>query len=237
MPILGVNVDHIATLREARKTFEPDPVEAAFIAEKAGAGCITVHLREDRRHIQDRDLRILKETVQTKLNLEMASSEEIVEIALSLRPHQVTIVPEKREELTTEGGLNVVKNYTNLLGLVKKFKESNILVSFFIDPQNEQVQASADCGANFVEFHTGEYANAKEELLKRQELIRLHETAELAIQKKLRVNAGHGLTHYNVKSVLSIPGLEELHIGHSIISRAVIVGLERSVREMVSFIS
>lgn len=236
MAILGVNVDHVATVREARRTFEPDPVEAAFIAEKAGAGCITVHLREDRRHIRDRDVFILRKTVQTKFNLEMAMNSRIVSIALDVHPDQITLVPEKRQELTTEGGLDAIKNYARLQGIVKKFKKKNILVSFFIDPNPEQVQASADCGADTVEFHTGEYANAKNNKNRKQELLKLTESARFALKKKLHVNAGHGLNYYNVKGVLQLPGLEELHIGHSIISRAVIAGMERAVRDMMELI-
>ena len=237
MIILGVNIDHVATIRQARKTFEPDPVEAAFIAEKAGALCITVHLREDRRHIQDRDVRILRQTVQTKLNLEMASSDEIVSIALDIKPDKVTLVPEKRQELTTEGGLDIVKSYDRLRKVVKEFKKNNIAVSLFIDPEKEQIQASADCGSDFIELHTGEYANAKSDEIREQELARLIETAHYAIEKGLLVNAGHGLTYFNVQQILNIPGLKELHIGHSIVSRAVIVGMDQAVREMIKIIS
>lgn len=236
MIILGVNVDHVATVREARKTFEPDPVEAAFMAEKSGARCITVHLREDRRHIHDRDVHLLRQTIQTKMNLEMSMSDEIIALALKLKPDQVTLVPEKRQELTTEGGLDAVKRYDTLKRIIKDFKKQQILVSLFVDPVFEQIQASADCGADFVELHTGEYANAKNEKTRNEELLRLNESASLSLEKKLRVNAGHGLTYHNVQSILTLPGLEELHIGHSIISRAVIMGMERAVKDMMKII-
>jgi pyridoxine 5-phosphate synthase len=237
MIILGVNIDHIATIRQARQTFEPDPVEAAFLAEKGGAQCITVHLREDRRHIQDRDVHILKQTVQAKFNLEMSTNKGIVDVALSVHPDQVTIVPEKRQELTTEGGIDVVKNRSPLALLINKFRQKGILVSLFIDPAEKQVLASSECGADYVEFNTGPFSNAKGERKSLLQMSILEEMAQLALQRKLRINAGHGLTYFNVNRILDIPGIEELHIGHSIISRAVMVGMKEAVREMVKLIS
>ena len=233
---LGVNIDHIATIREARRGKEPDPVWAGALCELAGADIITIHLREDRRHIHDRDLRILKETVQTKLNLEMADTPEIVEIALEVCPEQVTLVPEKREEVTTEGGLDVRGNLSSLRETVKKFRAAGILVSLFIDPVEDQLKASREAGVQFVELHTGSYANAVGERAVSRELEKLTAGAERGKEMGLRINAGHGLNYLNVKSILSLPGLEELHIGHSIISRAVFVGLDRAVREMTDLI-
>ncbi|MEA1929220.1 MAG: pyridoxine 5'-phosphate synthase [Candidatus Auribacterota bacterium] len=233
---LGVNIDHVATIREARKGKEPDPVWAGALAELAGADIITIHLREDRRHIHDRDLRLLKETVQTKLNLEMADTEEIVGIALEVHPEQVTLVPEKREEVTTEGGLDVRGNLSSLQESVKRFREAGILVSFFIDPVEDQLQASREAGVQFVELHTGSYANAVGEEAVSKELEKLMAAARRGGEMGLRINAGHGLNYLNVKPILSLPHLEELHIGHSIISRAVFVGLDRAIREMSSLI-
>ena len=229
---LGVNIDHIATLRQARKTYEPDPVWGAAIAELAGADCITVHLREDRRHIQDRDVILLRQTVQTKLNLEMGNSPEIVGIACDVKPDQVTLVPEKREEVTTEGGLDVIKHFDALKQSIKKFNDLNIQVSLFIDPENDQVEASEKLGAQFVEFHTGTYANAVYEKDMEHELDKLVKVCEFAHKSGLRVNAGHGLTYKNVHAICQLPYLEELNIGHSIISRSVFVGLSQAVEEM-----
>ena len=229
---LGVNIDHIATLRQARKTYEPDPVWGAAIAELAGADCITVHLREDRRHIQDRDVLLLRQTVQTKLNLEMGNSKEIVEIACDIKPDQVTLVPEKREEVTTEGGLDVIKHFDLLKESVEKFNELGIKASMFIDPENDQVEASQKVGAEFVEFHTGAYANVLTEKETELELDKLIKVCEFAHKIGLRVNAGHGLTYKNVEPICELPYLEELNIGHSIISRSVFVGLSQAVTEM-----
>lgn len=234
---LGVNIDHVATIRQARRGREPDPVWAGALAELAGADIITVHLREDRRHINDRDLRLLRQTVGTKLNLEMANNPEIVEIALETGPEQVTLVPEKREEVTTEGGLDVRGNLVSLRETVKKFETAGILVSFFIDPVDEQLAASRDCGARFVELHTGSYANAETEEESRKELDKLTAAALSGGELGLRINAGHGLNYLNVKPVRGLPHLEELHIGHSIVSRAVFVGLEKAVKEMADIIS
>jgi len=233
---LGVNIDHVATIREARKGKEPDPVWAGALVELAGADIITIHLREDRRHIHDRDLRLLKETIQTKLNLEMAGTPEIVGIALEVCPEKVTLVPEKREEVTTEGGLDVRGNLSALKETVKRFQDARILVSFFIDPVEDQLKASLEAGAQFVELHTGSYANAVGEEAVGRELEKLMTAAERGKELGLRINAGHGLNYLNVKQVLPLPNLEELHIGHSIISRAVFVGLDRAVREMTALI-
>ena len=233
---LGVNIDHVATIREARKGKEPDPVWAGALAELAGADIITTHLREDRRHINDRDLRLLKETIQTKLNLEMAATPEIVGIALEVCPEKVTLVPEKREEVTTEGGLDVRGNLSALKETVKRFQDAGILVSFFIDPVEDQLMASLEAGAQFVELHTGSYANSVGEEAVNRELDKLMIAADRGRELGLRINAGHGLNYLNVKPILSLPNLEELHIGHSIISRAVFVGLDRAIREMFSLI-
>ncbi len=229
---LGVNIDHVATIREARKGDEPDPVWAAAICELAGADIITVHLREDRRHINDRDLLLLKQTVRTKLNLEMADTEEIIGIALKVKPEQVTLVPEKRQEVTTEGGLDVRSNTDSLSAAAEKFRKAGILVSYFIDPVEDQLKASRDSGADFIELHTGAFANALGEAAIESEFEKLLFAAGRGGELGLRINAGHGLNYLNVKRILSLPHLEELHIGHSIISRAVFVGLGPAVVEM-----
>ena len=232
MLTLGVNIDHVATIRQARRTVEPDPVAAAVLAELAGADGITVHLREDRRHIQDRDVRLLRQTVRTHLNLEMAPTEEMVNIALEIKPDYVTLVPEKREEVTTEGGIDIVSNFDRFSEVVKKLQGASIPVSWFIDAEETQIEAAAKTGAKFIELHTGKYAEAKDEVSKQQELTILTRGTEQAIATGVRVNAGHGLTYWNVYPVACIPGMEELNIGHTIISRAVLVGMERAVREM-----
>jgi len=237
IPKLGVNIDHVATVREARKTNEPDPVTAAALATLGGAEIITCHLREDRRHFQDRDLYLCKEVVTSKLNLEMAVAPEIVRIAHKVKPDQVTLVPEKRREVTTEGGLNVLKGGRNLVKVVAGLKKKGILVSLFVDPDSEQLKASADMGADTVELHTGAYANARTERAATRQLKTLARGADDAARLGLRVNAGHGLTYVNVRGILETLDVEELHIGHSIISRAVFVGLERAVREMCELIT
>lgn len=232
MVTLGLNIDHVATLRQARGGMEPDPIAAATIAELAGADGITVHLREDRRHINDRDVRLLKQTINTRLNLEMAATEEMQKIALATKPYSVTLVPEKRQELTTEGGLDVVSLKNNLKEYIKPIIEEGILVSLFIDPTAEQVEASAEIGAQYIELHTGQYAeafNTKEDDIAFKNLC---EAATLAETIGLGLNAGHGLNYQNVRKILSIKNLEELNIGHSIISRAVMVGLDRAVKDM-----
>ena len=229
---LGVNVDHVATVRQARKTVEPDPVAAAALAELAGADGITIHLREDRRHIQDRDLKLLKETVRTNLNLEMAASEEIIEIALEYRPDQATLVPEKRQEVTTEGGLDVPRNRDLLSRAIARLKDAGIMVSLFVDPSPEVIGVSAEIGADAVELHTGCYANAGTQKEREHELELLKDAANLAEKNGLKVLAGHGLTYFNIRPITTIEQLVEVNIGHSIISRAVLVGMERAVREM-----
>ncbi len=233
---LGVNIDHVATVREARKTVEPDPVWASAEAELAGADQITVHLREDRRHIQDRDVRILRETVRTRLNLEMGAAEEIIAFALELGPDRVTLVPEKREEVTTEGGLDVAGQLEKMKAVVVRFAEKNIPVSLFIDPAASQVEASKAAGAAAVELHTGRYADAKSESAAVEELAVLAEASKLGDKLGLEVYAGHGLTYQNVRPVCRIPEVVELNIGHSIVSRAVFTGLGRAVREMKEII-
>ena len=233
---LGVNVDHVATIRQARMTYEPDPVTAAGIADLGGADIITIHLREDRRHIQDRDLGLLSGTIFTKLNLEMATSQEIVDIALKAKPDQITLVPEKREEITTEGGLSVTSQKKLLTDLVKKFKDNDIYVSLFIDPDKEQIIASSEVGAQSIELHTGSYANAESEEQSARLLDVLKESVKIAQDVGLRVNAGHGLTYKNTGPIVETLDIEEIHIGHSIISRAVFVGIECAVREMKELI-
>ncbi len=231
LPTLGVNIDHIATLRQARRTVEPDPIAGAVIAELAGADGITVHLREDRRHIQERDVRLLRETVRTHLNLEMAPTDEMVTIALEIKPDYITLVPERREEVTTEGGLDIVGQIERMTKVVGQLQDAGIPVSLFIDANPAQIEASARTKAVFVELHTGCYADACTEQ-QDKELEVLSAGSKLALDAGLRVNAGHGLTYWNVYPVACIEGMEELNIGHTIISRAVLVGLERAVREM-----
>jgi len=239
MPLrLGVNIDHAATLRQARYArdadsilVEPDPVEAALIAEKAGADGITAHLREDRRHIQDRDIFRLKETLRTKLNLEMGNAPEIVAIALAVRPHDACLVPENRNEVTTEGGLDCLAHCTALADTIGKLHDVGTVVSLFIDPDPDQIRAAADLKAEHIELHTGAFANATGKAQK-AELQRLLEGAKLAHDLGLRINAGHGLNYPNVRELFAVPHLEELNIGHSIISRALLTGLSASVSEM-----
>ena len=231
VPTLGVNIDHVATIRQARHTVEPDPIAAAVLAELAGAEGITVHLREDRRHMQDRDVKILRETVRTHLNLEMAATDEMVAIALDVKPDYVTLVPERREEVTTEGGLDIFGQLDRITEVVSMLQSAKIPVSLFIDSEVNQIQASAKTGAKFIELHTGRYAEAKGDD-QAKELYQLKLGCELAIELGLRVNAGHGLTYWNVYPVAQLPGMEELNIGHTIISRAVLVGIERAVQEM-----
>lgn len=233
--MLGVNIDHVATIREARKTFEPDPVMAATLTILGGADGITVHLREDRRHINDRDLRLLREVVPCELNLEMAATEEMIQIATNIKPDLVTIVPEKRHELTTEGGLNVLENREYLENVIKRLKDSQISVSLFINPEILDIEVSKELGADMVEIHTGLYANSKG-FKQKEELFRIVESAKMGNRIGLFVNAGHGLTYYNVASIASIPDIRALYIGHSIISRAVLVGLTKAVKEMKEII-
>jgi len=236
MPHLGVNIDHVATLRQARRGAEPDPVWAAAEAELGGAACITLHLREDRRHIQDRDLEILKKTVQVKLNLEMAVTDPIVDIACRIRPNQATLVPEGRQEITTEGGLPVAGQEKKVKAAVARLKSAGITVSLFIDPKPEEVEASARVEADAVEFHTGEYANAPDGPQRDRQFLRIAEAARQAQGLGLVVHAGHGLNYVNVCRIAQIPGMTELNIGYSIVSRAIFIGLRKAVREMVRLI-
>jgi pyridoxine 5-phosphate synthase len=229
---LGVNIDHVATIRQARRTVEPDPIAAAVLAELAGADGITAHLREDRRHMQDRDIRLLRETVRTRLNLEMAATAEMVQIALEIKPDYVTLVPEKREEVTTEGGLDVAGQLDRLKSVVDELQSAAIPVSLFIDPEPAQIEAAAQLKAKFIELHTGRYAEAREPIQVQQEIANLAKGCELASAAGIRINAGHGLTYWNVRPIACLPGMEELNIGHSIISRSVLVGIDRAIREM-----
>jgi pyridoxine 5-phosphate synthase len=237
MPRLGVNIDHVATIRQARRTIEPDPVWAAALAELAGADGITLHLREDRRHIQDRDVRVLKETVQVKLNLEMAAEPSITEIAVDVHPHQATLVPERREEVTTEGGLDVVRNRDRVATCVKRLVQAGIEVSLFIDADRAQIDASQKLGAQAVELHTGRYADAKNAAEQERELAQLVDAGRWALERGLVLHMGHGLTYRNVVPIARLPGVSELNIGHSIVARAVMVGFERAVREMKALIA
>ena len=231
--LLGVNIDHIATLRNARGGFEPDPITAAEICENNGATSITAHLREDRRHMKDEDIRTLSNTLKTNLNLEMAVTEEMQKIALEVNPHSVCLVPEKRQEVTTEGGLDVVSQLDKITKFVKPLVDAGILVSLFIDPTQEQVQASSKTGAQFIELHTGQYANAFGSSNEEKTFQDLKQATKLAQELGLKVNAGHGLNYENVKRMHEIDGLYELNIGHSIISRAVFTGLGQAVNDMV----
>jgi pyridoxine 5-phosphate synthase len=236
MTKLGVNIDHVATLRQARRVAYPDPITAAGIVELAGADGIVCHLREDRRHIQDRDLRLLKEIVQTQLNLEMAATEEMVRIALEVKPNIVTLVPEKREELTTEGGLDVVKLFKPLKKVIQKLQKGGISVSLFVDPKKDQIKASEGVGANSIEIHTGHYCDAKTPLEADEELKKILDAVGEATHSNLKIAAGHGLNYVNVRRIAEIKEIEELNIGHSIIARAVLVGLNQAVREMIALI-
>jgi pyridoxine 5-phosphate synthase len=229
---LGVNIDHVATVRQARRAKEPDPVAAATLATLGGADGITIHLREDRRHIQDRDLFILRETVTTRLNLELAAVPEMVAIALKARPDEATLVPEKRQELTTEGGLDLVANTEAVRSAVKELTAAGILVSLFIDPTIDQIDMAKALGADAVEFQTASYSEAVGAAAIEEELAKLRTAAAHAKHTGLQVHMGHGLNYQNVKPIVCIPGVEELNIGHSIISRAVLVGMEQAVREM-----
>ncbi len=235
MASLGVNIDHIATVRQARRTVEPDPVTYALLAELGGADGITVHLREDRRHIQDRDVELLRQTVRSRLNLEMAATAEMAAVALRLRPDMVTLVPEKREEVTTEGGLDVAGQGAALADLVGRLQQEGIGVSLFVDPVAQQLEASQASGARWVELHTGAYADAAWSEQPR-ELARLCEASFIARSLGLRLNAGHGLNYQNVEPVAGIEGMEELNIGHSIVARALAVGLSQAVREMKALV-
>src|SRR5438874_9098521 len=231
MPRLGVNIDHVATVRQARKAPEPDPVHAAVLAELGGADGITVHLRGDRRHIQDRDVEILRQVVKTRLNLEMAATQEMLKIALTAKPQQVTLVPERREELTTEGGLDVVLNSAQLKPAVKMLEEGGIHVSLFVDPDLEQVKESHRIDARAIEINTAAYADARESRTRDAALRKVVDAARLGMKLGLAVHAGHGLTYQNVSAVARLPEMTELNIGHNIVARALLVGMERAVRE------
>ena len=233
---LGVNIDHIASIREIRKVTEPEPVFAALLCEAAGADSIVVHLREDRRHIKERDLYLLKEIVKTKLNLEMSIAPDIVDIACRVLPDQVTLVPEKRKELTTEGGLDVIGNKNKIARAINKLKKHNITVSLFIDPLKPQIDAGLRLSVKMIELHTGRYAQAKTPVTLKSRLMELERSARYAHQKGMIVNAGHGLDYNNVGAVAKITPIEELNIGYSIVCRAALVGLERAVREMKALI-
>ncbi|MDL4912613.1 MAG: pyridoxine 5'-phosphate synthase [Enterobacterales bacterium endosymbiont of Blomia tropicalis] len=230
--LLGVNIDHIATVRNARGTYYPDPVQAAFIAEQAGADGITVHLREDRRHITDRDVRILRDTIQTRMNLEMAVTDEMIGIACEIKPHFCCLVPEKRQEVTTEGGLDVAGQQDKLNAAVRLLSEAGILVSLFIDADHRQIEAAVASGAPYIEIHTGAYAEAPEGLARDAAFERIRKAASFANSLGLKVNAGHGLTYHNVLPIAALPEMHELNIGHAIIGRAVMCGLSDAVKEM-----
>jgi len=232
---LGVNIDHVATLREARKATEPDPVTAAMVAEHGGADQITFHLREDRRHIQNRDARLISELAQTRVNMEMAATTEMQEIALALRPDSVTLVPENREEVTTEGGLDLLRVSDRVIPILKTLKEGGIQVAVFLNPDQAQIKEAAKLGFDAVEIHTGEYANAGRAEVERT-LRAIRDAASATAKHGLRVHAGHGLTYHNVRSIVEIAEIEELNIGHSIISRAMFVGIEQAVREMAALL-
>ena len=236
MARLAVNVDHVATVRQARGIHEPDPVMAAGLAELAGADGIICHLREDRRHINDRDLRLLRQTVKTKLNLEMAAVDEMAEIALETLPDLVTLVPEKREELTTEGGLDVISGAKRYKNTAERLRGAAIEVSFFVDPDPGQIEAAHQCGADIVEIHTGHYAEARSGQEQTECFASISRAVELAEKLSLAVSAGHGLNYVNIKRFKGLPGIEEYSIGHSIVARAVLVGFERAVREMVRLV-
>jgi pyridoxine 5-phosphate synthase len=229
---LGVNIDHVATVRQARRALEPDPVHAAVLAILGGADGITIHLREDRRHINDRDVRVLRQTVTTLLNLELSVADEIVSIACEVKPDQATLVPERREELTTEGGLDVATHVFTVAKAMERLQKVGIAIALFIDPDEKQIQASKDVGAKAVEIQTARYSEAKTSGARKRELNALQTATELAKRFGLNVHMGHGLNYENVREVAQIPGVEEFNIGHAIVSRAVLVGMERAVREM-----
>jgi pyridoxine 5-phosphate synthase len=237
VPELGVNIDHVATVRQARRTYEPDPVWAAVLAELGGADGITLHLREDRRHIQDRDLRLLRETVTVKLNLELGCNEEILRIACQVKPDQATLVPERREEITTEGGLDLRGGRERVAAAVGRLKESGIWVSLFLDPDPGQIELATTIWADAVELHTGRYALARPGPARQRELETIRAAGALVRQAGLALHAGHGLNYHNVRPVAEIEGMRELNIGHAIVARAILVGFEQAVREMKRLVS
>jgi len=233
---LFVNVDHVATIREARRTQEPDPLKAALMAEKMGADGITVHLREDRRHIQDKDVRIINNNISTKLNLEMAAVDEMVAISLELKPYQVSLVPEKREEITTEGGLDVCSQVPELIGIRKRIKNEGILFSLFVDPDINQLNACKEVNADSIEINTGNYSELVAPKDVEAELLRIQKASKYASNMGLRVFAGHGLNYDNVKAIVAIPEVEELNIGHFLVAQSVYVGMENAVKRMIQII-
>lgn len=233
---LGVNIDHVATLRQARGTLYPDPVQAAVDAEQAGADAITLHLREDRRHIQERDVEVLRQTLQTRMNLEMAVTDEMIEIARRIKPEDCCLVPERREELTTEGGLDVVGQTEKIRDACVKLKEAGIRVSLFIDADEDQIMAAKKCEAPVIEIHTGHYADAETDTRRLDEFVRVQQAVNKGIEIGLQVNAGHGLHYHNVQEIAAIPGISELNIGHSIVARAVFIGMKEAVKEMKKLI-
>jgi pyridoxine 5-phosphate synthase len=237
MPELGVNIDHVATVRQARRTYEPDPVWAAALAEMGGADAITLHLREDRRHILDRDLRILRQTVTVKLNLEMACQQEVLEIACQVKPDQATLVPERREEITTEGGLDAAGQRQRVAEVIRRLRQSGIAVSLFLDPEARQIEAAAELEADAVELHTGQYALARPGPQQQEQLETLRSMGAQIRQAGMALHAGHGLTYRNVRPIAAIEGMHELNIGHSIVARAIMVGFEKAVREMKRLVS
>jgi pyridoxine 5-phosphate synthase len=237
MASLGVNIDHVATVREARKTNEPDPVWAASLAELGGADGITLHLREDRRHIQERDLHLLRQTVTVKLNLELACADDVLSIACEATPYQATLVPERREEVTTEGGLDVAGQFSRVANAVKRLQHAGIVVSLFLDPDERQIDAAVKMGAQAVELHTGAYAQATAKFAGQDELATLEQSARHVTAAGLTLHAGHGLTYRNVQPIAAIANMSELNIGHSIIARAIMVGLEQAVRDMKRLIT
>ena len=237
MPKLGVNIDHVATLRQARREFDPDPVEAARICEHAGADSIVAHLREDRRHINEKDVRALKKFLRCRFNCEISVNPKIVSIIAEIKPDSATIVPERREEITTEGGLDVIRHSGRIKKIIKSYLKRQIDVSLFIGPVKSQIKKSADLGASMIELHTGEYANAKTKKDSARQLKRLMEAARYAKSLGLIVNAGHGLKYHNTKPIANIVGMEELNIGHSIIARSVFVGLAQAVKEMKEIVT
>ena len=236
MPKLGVNIDHIATLRQARMENFPDPIKVAMICEKAGADSIVCHLRQDRRHINDKDLSRLKQSVKTRLNLEMSIADEIVKIALKVSPDQATLVPENRQELTTEGGLDVIKHKRKIIRVISQLKQKDISINLFIDPKKSQIKASKEVGADYIELHTGGYANAPTKTLRLKELKRIKEAVSYGKQIGIGVNAGHGLDYENVSNIASIPNIKELNIGFSIIAASVFVGIGDAVKQMKKMI-
>lgn len=237
MPRLGVNIDHVATVRQARRTFEPDPLWAAMLAQLGGADAITFHLREDRRHIQDRDARLIKEVVNVKLNFECACAPAMLEIAMEMQPTDVLLVPENRQEITTEGGLNVIGKQDDIGHAIERLHAAGISVSLFVDPDVAQIAAAQELGADSVELHTGPYAMAKAGPARDQQLKVLRNAAEFTVDKGLQLHAGHGLTYSNVRPVALLPNLRELNIGHSIVSRAIMVGMSQAVREMKTLVT